>query len=64
MTDAYQCDRCGDYESGSGTNVRCGEYCGTSGFTSKYEFWHKAELCDECRERLENTLSEFFRVER
>jgi len=61
MTDAYQCDRCDEYNGGNGHPVRYGEYFGTNGFTgnSKYEFDYQAELCDDCKAELDALIDDF-----
>jgi hypothetical protein len=52
MTDAYKCERCKEYNEGTGNPLRVGLWNGKSGFGDTYEFKHKAELCDDCKEHV------------
>ena len=59
MSDAYQCERCGEYYDGSGYPLRFGKYAGTSGFSSSYDFEHAVEVCDGCKELAFDHMSEW-----
>jgi len=49
MTDAFQCERCEEYNEGSGKWLRVGEFTGTSFVTSStYSIEIKVELCEGC----------------
>lgn len=61
MSDAFMCDRCKEYNNGSGTRIRYGVYHGTSAFQNEYNFTHKAELCDDCKAGLDELVSEYMR---
>ena len=63
MSDAFRCDRCGEYSTGSGVKARVGEYVKTSGFKSIYDFFTKAELCKSCFEGLEHVVEEYMDTE-
>ena len=59
MSDAYQCDKCGEFNNGSGIQMRYGVYLGTSSFKSNYDFAESAELCKECKKELDNIVSDY-----
>jgi len=61
MSDAFQCDRCGDYRGGDGYYMRYGEYVRDNMFSgnSKYDFQHQAELCDDCKEGLDKLVDDY-----
>jgi len=52
MTKAYQCDRCGEYEQGSGRQARIGERVDGDAIFSSHNFAFGVELCDECYDGL------------
>ena len=59
MTDAFQCDRCNEFQSGSGKEFRVGEYLEGGSFKGNYSFEAKKELCSECySEVMEKVLME------
>jgi len=59
MSDAYQCDKCREYNQGSGIQMRYGVYIGNSGFQSKYDFAESAELCKDCKKELDKIVREY-----
>jgi len=62
MTDAYQCDRCGEYNSGSGKPARVGKYAGSTCFNSEYRFFLKEELCGDCYHELQDVVNDFMEL--
>jgi hypothetical protein len=60
MGDAFKCDKCGEFQQGSGTNIRYGVYLTGHFGNSEYDFNYRRELCDECKEKLDDIVDEFF----
>ena len=57
---AYQCDRCGEYETATPNRYKLREYHGKTAFGWKDgESLHKFELCEDCTESLEPTMEEW-----
>ena len=47
MTDAFQCEQCGEYNEGSGKRLRVGEYK-PEGTLKNYLSEIDTELCEDC----------------
>jgi len=61
MTKAFQCERCEEFNKGSGAKSRVGEYEGT--IKREYNFWHQKELCENCKAKLKELADRFFEGE-
>jgi hypothetical protein len=60
MTDAFQCERCEEYNGGSGRHLRVGEFTGTSLVTSdSYSIEIKTELCEDCYTEVLDQVREY-----
>ena len=58
MTDAYQCDRCGEYNKGDGKNAECGHYRNFAGAPVRDNFV-SAELCSDCWDGLVDVVETY-----
>lgn len=60
MTNAYQCDRCGEFDTATPNRYKIREYHRSSavGWTDG-ETLHKLQLCEDCTESLESTMEEW-----
>jgi len=57
---AYQCDRCGEFDTAALNRYKLREYRNpTSDGWTNPEQLHKLHLCDNCAESLESTVSEW-----
>lgn len=59
MSSAFRCDRCGDYQDGSGTEARFGSYKRTFAGRTEYDFLLDEELCDDCWEGLVDVVESY-----
>lgn len=60
MSDAFQCDRCGEFQQGCGTHARFGRAVPNSlgGYDPTYKI--EEELCDDCWEGLIDLVEAYF----
>ena len=60
MTDAYQCDRCGEFDTAEPKRYVLREYHNTTGAGwTNPERLHTLHLCGDCAESLESTVGEW-----
>jgi hypothetical protein len=59
MSDAFQCDRCGEYNKGDGKNAECGQtYTNFAGAPVRDNFV-AAELCSDCWDGLVDVVETY-----
>ena len=60
MVDAHQCDRCGEFGTGAPNRYKVREHHSLTMLGwGDGETLHKIELCDNCAESFESTVSEW-----
>jgi len=57
MTDAYRCDRCGEYSDGNGRLARVGKEVRAK--APNYRWHLEDELCGDCYHELQDVVDEF-----
>jgi hypothetical protein len=59
VSDAFQCDRCGEYNEGSGKRAQCGHVFSNFAGAKQRDNFVAAELCDDCWNGLVEWVEEY-----
>jgi len=62
MSNAYKCDKCGDFEEGTPHRYEVGKYKKVSPFSgwSDKDTIKRVEICSNCEEKFTSFVKQFF----